>query len=167
VKIKQGPVTLQIRGTGSASSRTFAIGNEDHTLGNALRHVLIQNAKVGFAGYSVPHPSDPVVHIRVQANEPTTAISVLQEACKTLSTQCDIVLQKLEELLPEVKQDKIDLEKKWELMNQEEEGDDDDDANNDDYVDDGDGDDNNNEVGEGDDDDDEMVEDLQDDGMEE
>lgn len=156
VKVKQGPVTLQIRGTGSASSRTFAIGNEDHTLGNALRHVLIQNAKVGFAGYSVPHPSDPVVHIRVQANEPTTAVSVLQEACTTLSTQCDIVLQKLEEILPEVKQDRLELEKKWELMNQEEEEEEED--GNDDVEDD--------DVEE-DDAEDEMVEDMHDDTMEE
>lgn len=30
--------------------RSFAIGNEDHTLGNALRRVLMQNADVEFAG---------------------------------------------------------------------------------------------------------------------
>ena len=120
VKIKKSAVPLQIRGTGPLTSRTFAIGNEDHTLGNALRHVLVQNAKVGFAGYSVPHPSDPVVHIRVQANEPTTAVAALQEACTTLSKQCDIVLQKLEERLPEVKQDKIDIDAKIEKMIQEE-----------------------------------------------
>ena len=28
-----------VKGTGPESNRTFAIGNEDHTLGNALRHV--------------------------------------------------------------------------------------------------------------------------------
>lgn len=121
VKIKKAPVAFQVRGTGPPSSRTFAIGNEDHTLGNALRHVLVQNGKVSFAGYSVPHPSDPVVHIRVQANEPTTAVSALQEACETLSKQCDIVLKKLEEKLPEVKQDKIDIDAKIEQMIQDEE----------------------------------------------
>ena len=120
VKIKKSTVPLQIRGTGPLTSRTFAIGDEDHTLGNALRHVLVQNAKVAFAGYSVPHPSEPVVHIRVQANEPTTAVSALQEACITLSKQCDMVLEKLEERLPEVKQDKIDIDAKLEKMVQEE-----------------------------------------------
>mmetsp|Transcript_95296 Transcript_95296/g.275360 ORF Transcript_95296/g.275360 Transcript_95296/m.275360 type:complete len:141 (+) Transcript_95296:151-573(+) len=124
VKVKRSPVTLQIKGTGSASSRTFAIGNEDHTLGNALRHVLIQNAKVGFSGYSVPHPSDPVVQIRVQANPPTTAIAALREGCETLSKQCDIVLEKLEEKLPYVKQDKIEIEEKIEQMNQEDDDED-------------------------------------------
>ncbi len=120
MKIKKSAIAFQIKGTGPPSSRTFAIGNEDHTLGNALRHVLIQNAKVGFAGYSVPHPSDPVVQVRVQAVEPTTAISALQEACETLSKQCDIVLQKFEEKLPEVKQDKIDIDATLEKMMQDE-----------------------------------------------
>lgn len=123
VKLKKSAVAFQIRGTGPPSSRTFAIGNEDHTLGNALRHVLVQNSKVGFAGYSVPHPSDPVVHIRVQANEPTTAVAALQEACETLSRQCDIVLEKLEQVLPEVKRDKIEIDDKLAKMMQEEDDD--------------------------------------------
>ena len=120
MKGRQASVIFQVRGTGPATSRTFAIGNEDHTLGNALRHVLIQNAKVGFAGYSVPHPADPVVHIRVQANEPTTAVEALQEACDTLYDQCDIVLQKLEEKLPEVRQDKVQIEQMQQRRMQEE-----------------------------------------------
>jgi DNA-directed RNA polymerase I and III subunit RPAC2 len=120
VKITNHAVPFQVRGTGPPSSRTFAIGNEDHTLGNALRHVLIQNSKVGFAGYSVPHPADPVVNIRVQANEPTTAVQALQESCETLYEQCDIVLQKLEEILPEVKEDKIQIDAKIQQMMQEE-----------------------------------------------
>lgn len=124
MKVKKAPVTFQVRGTGPPANRTFAIGYEDHTLGNALRHVLIQNAKVGFAGYSVPHPSEPVVHIRVQTNEPeTTAISALQEACETLSKQCEMVLEKLEGRLPEVKQDKVDLDAKLEQMIQDEDED--------------------------------------------
>lgn len=120
VKQKKADYAFQIRGTGPATSRTFAIGDEDHTLGNALRHVLVQNAKVGFSGYSVPHPSEPIVHIRVQANAPSTAIQVLQEACETLYSQCDIVLEKLEQKLPEVKEDKEQLDKKLEEMLQEE-----------------------------------------------
>lgn len=120
MRLQKSNAPFQVRGTGPPSSRTFAIANEDHTLGNALRHVLIQNAKVSFAGYSVPHPSDPVVHVRVQANEPVTAVQALQEACQTLHKQCDIVLAKLEERLPEVKQDKIDLDAKLEQMMQEE-----------------------------------------------
>ena len=124
VKVKEATVAFQVRGTGSPSSRTFAIGNEDHTLGNCLRHVLVQNSKVGFAGYSVPHPAEPIVHVRVQANEPTTAIQALQEACETLSKQCDIVLEKLQEKLPEVVEDRTEIELKLEKMSEEEMADD-------------------------------------------
>lgn len=125
VKIKQAATALQIRGKGSPCSRTFAIGNEDHTLGNALRHVLIQNAKVDFAGYSVPHPSEPVVNIRVQAHEPTTAIQALRESCETLHSQCDIMLELLEQKLPEVAEDRIQIDAKIQKMLQEETGEDD------------------------------------------
>ncbi len=153
VKIQPAPFELEVRGTGHPSSRTFAIGDEDHTLGNALRHVLMQNAKVEFAGYSVPHPSEPVVQIRVQTapksknlhleqqqrqrqleggdddddvmggsneqigvncdeegNDRLGATDALKEACETLIGQCDIVLDQVEELMPEVRQDRMDLE---------------------------------------------------------
>ena len=68
VKIKRAAKAFELRGTGPDTSRTFVLGDEDHTLGNALRHVLINDARVDFAGYCVPHPSEPVVHIRVQSN---------------------------------------------------------------------------------------------------
>lgn len=134
VKIKPAQFELEVTGTGHPSSRTFAIGDEDHTLGNALRHVLMKNQKVEFAGYSVPHPSEPVVQIRVQTAIPPNkkrqplqtsegadgssdaddgripATDALKEACDTLIAQCDIVLDQVEELMPEVKQDRMDLE---------------------------------------------------------
>ena len=97
---------LQIRGTGPPTARTFAIGNEDHTLGNALRHVLVNNPKVEFAGYSVPHPSEPIVQIRVQTTDPSTpAVQALQEACITLDRQCEYVLERIAEKLPVIVKD--------------------------------------------------------------
>lgn len=133
VKIKRAPTDFELRGTGPDTSRTFVLGDEDHTLGNALRHVLINDARVDFAGYCVPHPSEPVVHIRVQTNtniqpneeeekdglQPLSAIEALKEACTTLSDQCDLVLAKLEEALPEVKEDR----ERMEQLEEEEGGD--------------------------------------------
>mmetsp|Transcript_9094 Transcript_9094/g.22109 ORF Transcript_9094/g.22109 Transcript_9094/m.22109 type:complete len:140 (-) Transcript_9094:1709-2128(-) len=121
---------FSVIGTGPESNRTFAIGNEDHTLGNALRHILIQNSKVEFAGYSVPHPSEPIVHIRVQTHEPTTAVQALQESCETLYDQCEYVLQQLEAKLPEVAEDSVALQAKLAEMLEEEE----DDVAEDDYM---------------------------------
>lgn len=116
VKIKPATVKFELRGTGPPSSRTFVIGDEDHTLGNALRHVLINDARVDFAGYCVPHPSEPVVHVRVQTatgGEGTslTATEAVTEACTTLENQCDFVMEELEKALPEVREDREWMER--------------------------------------------------------
>jgi len=152
VKIKKSNTELEVRGTGDPCARTFAIGDEDHTLGNALRHVLLHHSQIGFAGYSVPHPSEPVVHIRVQTLPPPpppktttkgtsknnnnhqggsggssnrlTAIDALKESAMTLQDACDFLLDQVEELLPEVKEDRKmmdDFAASNYFMNEEEE----------------------------------------------
>mmetsp|Transcript_3265 Transcript_3265/g.7260 ORF Transcript_3265/g.7260 Transcript_3265/m.7260 type:complete len:154 (-) Transcript_3265:1983-2444(-) len=139
VKIKRAPTAFELRGTGPPTSRTFVLGDEDHTLGNALRHVLINDARVDFAGYCVPHPSEPVVHVRVQSaltgstkeedmdveggGGPLTAIEALKEACATLGNQCDLVLEQLGEAANEVKLDRERMDRLAEedRMNEDEE----------------------------------------------
>jgi DNA-directed RNA polymerase I and III subunit RPAC2 len=91
-----------------------------------FEQILIQNSKVEFAGYSVPHPSEPIVHIRVQTNEPTTAMQALQESCETLHDQCEYVLRQLESKLPEVRRDSSALQAKMEEMLEEDDDEDDD-----------------------------------------
>ena len=86
---------------------------------------MIQNSKVEFCGYSVPHPSEPIVHVRVQTKEPTTAIQALQESCETLYDQCDYVLSQLEAKLPEVTADSKTLQLKLAEMLEEEDDDED------------------------------------------
>lgn len=140
VKLKKAKTEFEVRGTGDPSSRTFAIGDEDHTLGNALRHVLIQNSRIGFAGYSVPHPSEPVVHIRVQTittktkktEEKTTesesdedgegeenknsemkqltALDALKESAITLQNVCDFLFEEVEKCIPAVREDRLAVE---------------------------------------------------------
>lgn len=114
VKIHKAPFDLDVKGTGHPGSRTFAIGNEDHTLGNSLRHVLMQNSRVEFAGYSVPHPSEPVVHIRVQTagddESRPRAVDVMKEACETLIEQCEMVIHEVERKIPEVRRDRLEIE---------------------------------------------------------
>jgi len=77
-------------------SATFVIRDEDHTLGNALRYMLMKNPDVALAGYSVPHPSDPVMHLRVQTKPGVTAVSALQKALKDLQAVCDHVGETME-----------------------------------------------------------------------
>lgn len=61
---------------------TFQILDEDHTLGNALRYIIMKkyfppspidrwdfnfnSPGVEFCGYSIPHPSEPKMNLRIQ-----------------------------------------------------------------------------------------------------
>ena len=54
VKIEEGQ---------DAFSRTYIFGDEDHTFGNPLRHILMQRTETDFCGYSVPHPVSYALNI--------------------------------------------------------------------------------------------------------
>lgn len=77
----------------SNHSATFVLTDEDHTLGNALRYMLMRNPDVSFCGYTVPHPSEAKVHIRVQTdpNTDTTADDAFRESLHSLMAICDHV----------------------------------------------------------------------------
>ncbi|XP_078435733.1 RNApolymerase 14 kDa subunit [Wolffia australiana] len=47
-------------------SSTFSLMDEDHTLANSVRFTLNQDPRIEFCGYSIPHPSENRVNIRVQ-----------------------------------------------------------------------------------------------------
>ena len=124
VKYKNSGVVppLTIKGP-DPTARTFCLGHQDHTLGNTVRHVLLQNSNVEFAGYSVPHPSEPLVQVRVQTNAQTTANACLKQACVTIQLQCDVIRQKLEEKLPYVRDDRLNIEQLLQQQMEEEEDD--------------------------------------------
>ena len=65
-------------------SSTFVFGNEDHTLGNSLRHVLMLREEVDFCGYSVPHPYEPKMNVRLQVKDGYKAKEVLALGLKDL-----------------------------------------------------------------------------------
>ncbi|KGN65775.1 DNA-directed RNA polymerases I and III subunit RPAC2 [Cucumis sativus] len=69
---------------------TFSMADEDHTLANALRCTLNQDPRVTFCGYSIPHPSDNRVNIRVQTTG-DPAREVLKDACQNLMVVCQHV----------------------------------------------------------------------------
>lgn len=75
-------------------NRTFVISDEDHTLGNALKHIIMQNAAVEFCGYTVPHPMERKIHVRIQTNG-TPALEVLQQALKDLKKLNEDVRKKI------------------------------------------------------------------------
>uniref|UniRef100_A0A7S0XRG0 DNA-directed RNA polymerase RBP11-like dimerisation domain-containing protein n=1 Tax=Elphidium margaritaceum TaxID=933848 RepID=A0A7S0XRG0_9EUKA len=82
-------------------SATFTILKEDHTLGNALRMQLLQDNRVLFAGYKVPHPLlyELVIKVRTNGEAPPTqclmdSIDVLSANIKDTSDKFKLQLQK-------------------------------------------------------------------------
>ena len=70
--------------------RTFVFENETHTLGNALRHAILQNSKVLFCGYSMPHPAENKMFLRVQTVEGYSAQEALRSGLTDLKEMCKI-----------------------------------------------------------------------------
>jgi DNA-directed RNA polymerase I and III subunit RPAC2 len=71
-------------------SRTFVFGDEDHTLGNSLRHVLMGRKETTFCGYSVPHPSEPKMNVRLQTSSSKPAVQVLKDGLHEMVEICDL-----------------------------------------------------------------------------
>ena len=90
----EAPKLQQMPGA-SESSATFVIANEDHTLGNALRYVLMRDPSTTFCGYSMPHPSEPLVNLRLQTNG-APADDVLRAGLNTLIDMCTHIGEKID-----------------------------------------------------------------------
>ena len=79
-------------------SRTFIFGNEDHTFGNALRYILMQKSCTEFCGYSVPHPYDPKLNLRLQTTG-KPAVNVLREGLEEMALCGNIIEETFEKAL--------------------------------------------------------------------
>lgn len=84
---------------GRVDSATLVVKDEDHTLGNALRYSCSQSPAVGFAGYTVPHPSEPFVHIRVQSSDGSDALERIGGGIDSLEGLCGSIKDKFNEAL--------------------------------------------------------------------
>ncbi len=84
---------------------TFSFVDEDHSLGNLLRNQIVKNKQVEFCAYSVPHPSEPLMNVRIQVAESaegqTDANQVLRHGLKRVSKICDVLSEKFEARLAE------------------------------------------------------------------
>ncbi|KAK3614621.1 RNA polymerase subunit AC19 [Elasticomyces elasticus] len=78
----------------SDTAASFAFDHEDHTLGNALRYMIMKNPDVEFCGYSIPHPSEPVMNIRIQTWDDVSVFEVLRKGLNDLAELCDVVEDK-------------------------------------------------------------------------
>lgn len=70
------------------TSLTFVLRGEDHTMGNALRYILMKNPDVLFCGYSIPHPSEDIMNIRVETTG-KPAVELFQKAVRDLRAMAE------------------------------------------------------------------------------
>lgn len=97
-KIKILPQATSEDGT----SASFQISNEDHTLGNALRYMIMKNPEVEFCGYSIPHPSEDFLNLRIQTYGDITAVDALKKGLQDLMDLCDVVEEKFTQRIREM-----------------------------------------------------------------
>jgi len=83
--------------------RTFIFENETHTLGNALRHAILQNPRVTFCGYSMPHPAEDKMLVRVQTVEGYSAPEALKQGLLDLKQMCQITKKTFVEAVDDFK----------------------------------------------------------------
>ncbi|KAF7941240.1 hypothetical protein BELL_0201g00030 [Botrytis elliptica] len=84
---------LRILPGSSDKAASFEFKKEDHTLGNALRYIIMKNPDVEFCGYSIPHPSEELMNIRIQTYD-NSAEDALRKGLDDLIDLCDVVADK-------------------------------------------------------------------------
>ncbi|CAK7241040.1 MAG: RNA polymerase subunit AC19 [Sporothrix thermara] len=75
------------------TAASFEFLEENHTMGNALRYIIMKNPNVEFCAYAIPHPSEAKMNIRIQTYE-GTAIEALEKGLRDLQDLCDVVGEK-------------------------------------------------------------------------
>lgn len=75
---------------------TFELLDEDHTLGNALRHMILKNPDVKFCGYALPHPNERKINFQIQVYT-GEALDALEKGLKDLIDLNQVVREKITE----------------------------------------------------------------------
>ncbi|KAK4689941.1 DNA-directed RNA polymerases I and III subunit RPAC2, partial [Tremellales sp. Uapishka_1] len=94
------------------SAATFCLWEEDHTLGNALRWVIMKDPDVEYCGYSAPHPSEPKIHIRIQMYDGLSAVDCIKKALSNLKDLLSTVKSSYETSLKKdkyIREDDVDV----------------------------------------------------------
>ena len=65
--------------------------NHDHTLGNVVRHQLLQDSRVRFAGYKKPHPLEEKSEIKVHTDGTVKPDEAVRDSCNKLNEQLELL----------------------------------------------------------------------------
>ncbi|ODM96672.1 DNA-directed RNA polymerases I and III subunit RPAC2 [Orchesella cincta] len=73
--------------------KTFILKDEGHTMGNLLRDQIMKYPLVNFCGYSMPHPGEGVIHLRIQTVRGSGAepAMMLKKGLEDIISMCDSV----------------------------------------------------------------------------
>ncbi|KAJ4319960.1 RNA polymerase subunit AC19 [Neodidymelliopsis sp. IMI 364377] len=85
---------IRVLAGATESAASFQFDGEDHTLGNALRYIIMKNPDVEFCGYSIPHPSETKMNLRIQTYDNVSVYQVLDKGLEDLMAMCDVVTDK-------------------------------------------------------------------------
>ncbi|XP_015794504.1 DNA-directed RNA polymerases I and III subunit RPAC2 [Tetranychus urticae] len=82
---------------------TLEMLDEDHTLGNSLRYIIMKNQCVKFCGYSIPHPTERRVIMQIQTypSKGVTGLQVFEQGLQDLLSICQVVKHKFSSALSE------------------------------------------------------------------
>ncbi|XP_033821247.1 DNA-directed RNA polymerases I and III subunit RPAC2-like [Periophthalmus magnuspinnatus] len=83
---------------------TFVMHEEDHTLGNSLRYMIMKNPEVDFCGYTITHPSETKINFRIQTRGNIPATEAFRQGLTDLSEGCQHVLNTFQARVNEFKE---------------------------------------------------------------
>uniref|UniRef100_A0A0N5AHD1 Probable DNA-directed RNA polymerase II subunit RPB11 n=1 Tax=Syphacia muris TaxID=451379 RepID=A0A0N5AHD1_9BILA len=89
------------KGTKVPNTTIFTINKEDHTLGNLLKHQLLKDPQVLFAGYKNPHPLEHKFILRVRTVPETTPADALSSAITDLIAELSLLEERFREAIKE------------------------------------------------------------------
>uniref|UniRef100_A0A7M5UVF2 DNA-directed RNA polymerases I and III subunit RPAC2 n=1 Tax=Clytia hemisphaerica TaxID=252671 RepID=A0A7M5UVF2_9CNID len=84
---------------------TYVMHHEDHTIGNSLRYMILKNPEVEYCGYSVPHPSEEKINLRIQTSS-KPAVEVLKTGLVNLQKVSLHALDTFQEAVMNFKQNR-------------------------------------------------------------
>ncbi|KAI0437163.1 DNA-directed RNA polymerase [Xylaria telfairii] len=85
------PQRVRILPGSTSTAASFEFLKEGHTLGNSLRYIIMKNPDVEFCAYTIPHPSEEKMNLRIQTYDTTTATAALEKGLQDLEDLCDVV----------------------------------------------------------------------------
>ncbi|CAG5992633.1 unnamed protein product [Menidia menidia] len=87
---------------------TFVLHDEDHTLGNSLRYMIMKKSvlvtDVEFCGYTITHPSESKINFRIQTRGGVPAVEPLRRGLTELNDVCQHVLNTFQARVNEFKE---------------------------------------------------------------